>query len=202
MPRRKHKGGRPRKSGERYACGKIKPQGPNQLVVDRRKMLCEDVTMATRPLDVAYARGWITEEDHRMANAYLGAYRAAQTQGPKLALSKDRSVRDSADVRADLNFAHMTDKEIAAVWNNAMSQGMAGEGSEARLARADARWRALNALMTAEQRLEVFNVCVLDSWPQWVIQRLAEKMNTSWERKRDLLIAGLDAMKDREARAA
>ena len=49
--------------------------------------------------------------------------------------------------------------------------------------------------MTPNERAEVHNVCILDSWPQWILQRRAGRMATRWERKRDLLISGLRAVR-------
>lgn len=63
----------------------------------------------------------------------------------------------------------------------------ADEGS----AKAMLKWKAANAAMTMQERAEVTDVCVHDSWPQWIIQRNAGRMDTAWERKRDLLISGL-----------
>lgn len=45
--------------------------------------------------------------------------------------------------------------------------------------------------MTSEQREEVTNTVLRDSWPQWVLQRVSGRFGTAWERKREVLIAGL-----------
>jgi hypothetical protein len=57
------------------------------------------------------------------------------------------------------------------------------------------RWKIACRAMTSEQRQEVQDVCILDSFPQWIIQRAHGNMGTSWERKRDLLIGGLSAIR-------
>ncbi len=52
------RGGRPAQPGERTLGGRLKAPGPNQLVVERRKAMCGDITKATNPLDAAHYRGW------------------------------------------------------------------------------------------------------------------------------------------------
>lgn len=46
--------------------------------------------------------------------------------------------------------------------------------------------------MTPEQRQECHLVVIQDSWPQWVLQRAHGRFGTSWERKRNHPIEGLN----------
>jgi len=185
------KGGRPKAQGERYACGKLRPQKPNARVVDIRQAFgLAKLGQKFTPVEVAFERGWIDEDSYRAAARYAALYRLASYGAPRVAMRKDRTMPDGANVR-DLNFAHLTDKEIAAIWDSALpSKSIQGDDLERR-ENATKAWKIANDAMTPQQRQEVFNVVVLDSWPQWVIQRAAGRFGTAWEAKRDLLLGGL-----------
>lgn len=195
-------GGRPKQDGERYPNGRLKPQGPNQLVVDRRKALCDDVTKATSPLDVALHHGWLDEADYRTGLDFAYIYRLAgfgQSSGGGAARHEvEKPIELSLDVTTDARsyFSALPHAEVAALWDRVFSDdGVVRATAADRAAAAMAKWKAANAAMTAAQREEVRLVCIEDSFPQWIIQRRAGRMGTTWERKRDLLIAGLRAIR-------
>lgn len=191
-PRLRSKGGRPRKEGARYPSGDLRPVGPNPEIVARRQTLCSDVTMATTPIDVMLANRWITEDQHRTAARYRQDHAHAGLEGPSVPTQRDLSAPEGVDARG-VTFAHMTNAEVAAVWDSAMGRTPAPANDQhASQARSMDRYREANRLMTVGQRNEVNDVVLLDSWPQWVIQRRAGRFDTTWERKRELLIAGLD----------
>lgn len=188
---KRNRGGRPKKANvERYPSGQIKRELPNPLVLEHRAMLCDNPVMATIPLDTALANGWITEDQHRAGVMFKRIHARAQIGAPGVQLSADRSVPVGSGAR-DLQFAHLTDKEIVSIWESAMPDEPTADEDETRASRAMKAWRALNEAMRPEVRQEVFNVCILDSWPQWIIQRRAGRFDTSWERKYLLLIDGL-----------
>ena len=195
-PRGRSKGGRPRKEGARYPSGDLRPVGPNPETVARRRTLCDDVTMATTPIDVMLANRGITEDQHRTAVRYRQDHGYAGLCGPAVPTQRDLSAPEGADARA-LTFAQLSDKEIAAVWDSAMGQTPPpANDRHASQAKAMDRYREANRLMTVRQRQEVNDVVLLDSWPQWVIQRRAGHFTTSWESKRVLLIDGLDRIQE------
>lgn len=195
-PKIRSKGGRPRKEGARYPSGELRPAGPNPEVIARRKALCGDVTMATNPIDVMLANRWITEDQHRTAARYRQDHRSAALCGPAVPTQRDLSAPAGVDTR-DQSFATMPDKDIAAVWDSAMSRTPpAANDQQAGQTRAMDRYREANRILTVAQRMEVNDVVLLDSWPQWVLQRRAGNFTTSWERKRDLLIDGLDLIQE------
>lgn len=185
------KGGRPKTQGERYACGKLRPQKPNARVVEIREAFgLAKLGQKFTPIEVAFHRGWIDEEAYQAAARYAALHRLASHGAPRVSTQQDRSVPNGADVRA-LSFAHLTDKEVAAIWDSAMPPEPSQEDDEDRRRKATRQWKAINAAMTPEQRQEVFDVVILDSFPQWVIQRAAGWFGTTWERKRELLLDGL-----------
>lgn len=192
-PRIRSKGGRPRKEGARYPSGDLRPAGPNPETIARRQALCSDVTMATNPIDVMLANRWITEDQHRTAARYRQDHAHAALNGPTVPTQRDLSAPTGVDTRG-VSFAHMTDEEVAAVWDSAMSRTPpAANDQHASQSKAMDRYREANRMMTVAQRNEVNDVVLLDSWPQWVLQRrLAGRFDTSWERKRELLIDALD----------
>ena len=71
-----------RQTGERYDNGRLKPPAPNAKVVAARRALLGaaadqvvDIRKAENALDVALARGWLTEKHHRAAQAYAAIAR-------------------------------------------------------------------------------------------------------------------------------
>ncbi|MFC5373207.1 hypothetical protein ACFPIF_11615 [Brevundimonas faecalis] len=185
------KAGRPKAKGDRYACGKLKPQKPNERIVEIREAFgLAKLGQKFTPIEVAFARGWIDDDCYQAAVRYAALYRLASHGAPRVAVRMDPSRPDGARVR-DLSFAHLTDKEVAAIWDSAMPTRQSPEDDLERRERATREWKATNAAMTPSQRSEVFEVLILDGWPQWIIQRAAGRFKTTWEAKRDLLVEGL-----------
>lgn len=194
------RGGRPAQAGDRTPGGRLKAPGPNQLVVERRKALCDDIRKATSPLDVAHYRGWIGDADYRTGMTYARLHAAAgfgrRDRGGSHEVSLPTEV--SIDVTADAKsfFAGLPHAEVAALWDAVFDDdGQRKASAEQRAKDATRLWQAANAAMTAEQRQEVHRVCIDDSFPQWIIQRAAGHMETAWESKRRLLLDGLRAIR-------
>jgi hypothetical protein len=203
---KRSKGGRPRQEGDRYACGKLKPVGPNPVVVAQRQALCDDPTKATNPLDVMLANRWMTEDQHRTARRFAEDRARVDFGGPNVPTAKDLSAPEGVDAR-DLQWTNLSHAEIEAIWDSALGRTPPPANvCEDADRRAWERYQDAVRSMTREQHLEVQAVVLHDSWPQWVIQRRAGRFGTSWERKRDLLLSGINAMMeavyDRKARAA
>lgn len=195
-PGNRSSGGRPAQEGDRYPSGKLKKQGPNALMVERRKAMCDDVTKASCPLDVAFANGWISTAEYHAGQTYIEVHRAACLGSPGGSSQADLSVPEPVDVRR-VSWSEMSDEEIGRIWDRVMrtSGETAAEVAERRMVEAMILYKALNAAMTPEQRAEVDTICVRESWPQWIIQRINGRTGTSWERKYDLLVAGLRAIR-------
>jgi hypothetical protein len=93
--------GRPRKEGDRYPSGKLKPPLPNQRVIAERRILlggAGDISKAENPLDLMLARGWITEDEHRAGRAYAFLYIKAGIDLPRL---KTADLRESGSIEQD-----------------------------------------------------------------------------------------------------
>lgn len=92
---RSFKNGRPRKAGDRYPSGKLKPDvKPNSRVVAMRRALlgakdgeAVDLTKAENPMDLALERGWMTERRHRAGQLFANLYRGIRL--PTLKVSRD-----------------------------------------------------------------------------------------------------------------
>ena len=191
-------GGRPRKAGERYPSGKLKPQGPNPIMLERRKAICADVTMASCPLDAAFANGWLSAAEYSAGRAYVAIHARAKLGAPTVPTQADQSRPDPVGDIRRVSWSEMSNDEIARIWDSAMSD-MGSEDAATRReeseAKAMAQWKAINAAMTAFERMEVDLVCIQESWPQWIQQRAAGRMDTAWERKRTTLVSGLAAIR-------
>lgn len=187
------KAGRPRKAGARYPGGKLKAPGPNAIVIERRKALAEDVTMASEPLDLIYTRGWITFTEFKAGCLYQGLHMAVHGGVKSTAASSRREVHLS-QITSDVppTFADMTDEQIAAIWGSAMRDEPDPEALEQRGARQWGRWVAINTAMTPHQREVVRAVCIERAWPSWVQDALAGGATDSRERR--ILVEGLRAI--------
>ena len=196
------KAGRPRKAGERYPSGKLRPPEPNaRVLADRAAMLGTKVDAkgqevqrtdwqnASTPMDLALARGWVTEEEHRAGAKFLACYLGARLGGPSMGHGGPKEVDLGAEVGARI-FKDMTSEEITEIWDNVFNR-TADIDAESRTAASHRRWVLLNAALKRDEQDELFSVCVLNSWPQWLVQRVAGHFGTRWEAKRDVLVAGL-----------
>jgi hypothetical protein len=213
------KAGRPRQEGARTASGRLKPPGPNELMVERRKAMCADITMATDPLDCALANNWITVGDFRTAMTYASLHRAAITGGPGSGGGSGQHEASTGMDATGMTFAQMSSKDITEIWDSAFADTPNPEAKDLAQAEALAKFKAASNAMTAEQRAEVHRVVVTHSWPWWVTNRAAEaalrtKLKdedrdptpeeygrlakyriSTHERKRDTLLEGLKAIR-------
>lgn len=202
--------GRPRKSGARFPSGKLKQAAPNQRVLDQRASICADPTMATCPLDAAYANGWLSKVEYGAGKAYISVHARAGIGGPGAAAQRDTSIPtgaaleladrwsslSDADVRR-MRLSLLPDKEIALIWDSALRDlGRYADPAKAEefAQEANRRWRALNAAMTTMERSAVDDFCIRETWPRWFWERQAGNMKTWSEDERDILIGGLRAM--------
>lgn len=178
--------------------------------------------MAENPLDAALANGWLTDREHRAGKNYGMIYRQAAIGAPSLAAGAFVETRwgEDDDLRG-IAIRDMTSGEIAGVWTSAFEEGPRAASADARereAAAALAKWRILNARLSAAVRTELFSVCVQETWPRWVIERvageqaragasaerralsdaelaqIARKFSEPWEQRRKLLVAGLQAV--------
>jgi hypothetical protein len=216
------KAGRPRADGERYACGKLKPAGPNPTVMARRRAIAGDVSMAENPLDAALANGWLTDREHRAGKSYGMIYRQAAIGAPGLAAGAFVETRwGEDDELRGVAIRDMSRDEIAKVWTSAFEEGPRAAPADAREREAAAalvKWRVVNARLSAAVRTELFSVCIQETWPRWILERvageqaraaasaerrglsdaelarIARKFAGAWERKRELLVEGLQAV--------
>jgi hypothetical protein len=218
--RKTNRGPKP-KDGERYPSGGLKPQGPTPELLAHRRSIAADPAMGENPLDAAFSNGWLTADHRRLGKLYASVHRAASIGGPKANVTVAMGEAVSPDVfELDLYaLRSMAPADVVALWDRVFSEVEPDKDRrEARAVRAMAQWRALNAAMTPAQRDEVFQVCVAESWPQWFVQRTAgervraqavaerraltdgeqaligRRFSSSFERKRDLLTGGLEAI--------
>ena len=116
--------------------------------------------------------------------------------GSNMEVAKPLDLSQDVTASAGSYFSSLSHAEITAIWDSVFAGSAETlEEQDERATKANARWKLANAAMSPDERSEVHNVCILDSWPQWIIQRRAGRMETSWERKRDLLISGLGAVR-------
>lgn len=161
------KAGRPRKTGDRYPSGKLKPAGPNATVAAKR--LIGDAQAGEHPLDFALSREWITERQHKDAMSYRAAFNLSHIGGPRLSCGSLAEAPPSEQLR--INWSQMTDEEITEIFDRVFSGDVAIEDRPKLEAAALGRWKLLNAALSPSEREELFMVCVLGSWPFWMPKR-------------------------------
>ena len=193
-------GGRPRKEGDRFPSGKLRPQKPNERTLEMRAALgVTDIGQAFSPIQIAARNGWLSPDDCRAAATFASIHTVAGLGRSHAAVGAGLEVAPGTDVSGDPTassfFATLPHSEVVAIWDTVFNaEGGSETDRDSRAQKAMQQWKAVNAAMTPEQRSEVYDVCILDSFPQWIIQRAAGRMETSWERKRDILIHGLRAI--------
>lgn len=190
---KKSRKGRPRKTGARYTNGRLKPVDPrNPRVAEIRKSMCEDLTKASCPLDVALANKWISTAEYSAAMTYANTYRAAKLDAPGCKTAADLSTPTSALDMRGLRFADLSDGEIVAIWDGVASHTKRGATSdEESQAIALERWRRMNEGMSPAARSELQLVSIYESWPQWINQLVVVRniRARAEEDKRQLTVA-------------
>ncbi len=192
-------GGRPRKDGDRYPNGRLKPEQPNPRVLAIRALLgVSDPRRPCTPLRLAHDRGWLTDDQYTAGNSYADTYKRAQIGAPGVVVMSDTSIQSGVDdVPTEARISDMKPEVIAKVWDSAMRDVVGYEGPERAQEKAEAamvRWKLMTKAMTADQRREVDQLCLRESWPDWVMHRATGNFNSPAERQRDALIAGLEAI--------
>lgn len=197
-PRGSSKAGRPRQEGERYPSGKLKPRGPNKETLAKRS--AGDASAGEHPLDFALSKGWISEGLHRTGMDYLSAFNRAHFDGaPRMAqggLCEASSVEHFRETWC--KFAEMPDKDIVELFDqvfNIEAPILTDDERAARDSMAWVRWKMLNAHLTREERQELFEVCVLASWPFWMPKEAAGRaLGSKDETKKANLKSALGAV--------
>ena len=188
------KAGRHRATGERYACGKLKPPPPNPKVLAIRRALigeAGDLRSAEHPLDLAWARGWIDERRHRAGQAYRQLYRQAQLGAPTGEATSNLERMERAEGVDERRLADLGAEALAEVFDRAFNRA-AQPDLEARAAQGLSLWKQVNLGLSPAEQTEVFLVCVRASWPQWIVQRAAGRFGSRFEDKNRLLLNGLN----------
>jgi hypothetical protein len=137
--------GRPRKDGERYANGRLKPAGPNERVLAQRRALLGEpeagvgqLKAAENPLDLMLARRWVTPDLHQAGRNFAALHALARLSLPPVRTSDiETNVRAISQARTD----------PVAIW----------------------RLNEVWAQLAQDARNALIEVCVLEAWPPWLI---------------------------------
>lgn len=193
LPRGSSKAGRKKLPGARYPNGRLKPPGPNQIVVDgRRAMLGDDkldISAASDPLDFAHAKGWLTDQEHQAARALGRLFRQCGFGAPRMNPAGLHEVQPSLQIDAR-SFSVMADDEITTIWDAVFRDDpIPGED---RSAIATSLWQKIMGAMPKAVQAEVFSVCIASSWPHWMIdQARGIELGRSRIDRKERLMAGL-----------
>ena len=172
------KAGRPKKEGDRYPGGQLKPPGPNPVVLaNRRAMLGAGVDPARgeNALDVALARSWLTEEQHRSARAYARLHRRSG-----MALPAGARVSNLGEAAGEMARVAQVGSSYVPV------RDLEGDACAAALL------RSLWARLTPQEVRALTDIALLENWPQWVVLRL-RGVNIH-DRERSVLISALETV--------
>lgn len=215
MKHRRKSPGRPRKSGDRKPCGRLRQVAPepNSYVLERRRALAGPgvaVEAAENPLDLAHARGWLTERQHRAGAAYARIKRACKLGSQRVTLANLPEAPEwgEKDVRP---IGQLPDAMIVQALENIALP--APNSSQERTERAMAQWAQLCEALGMDELTQVEFVCVEESWPFWLTHRIARaaavergegeahdakfgKASAHHETKFQALASGLDKIAD------
>lgn len=199
--------GRPRKSGDRKPCGRLRQEapGPTKELMARRCAILgkpadakpSELRAAENPLDTMAERGWLDPSLARAGHAYADLYRRAG-----IYLSRVTAQLEEAPESANVDGRRVKDwspEEIAAVW--AVIERRKGilaahaDGMDNGDAEATARLRRIWTGLGPKTAQVIHSVCVMQSWPMWAMQAVArgtvEGIPEKWMRDRATLIEGL-----------
>lgn len=155
------------------------------------------ITNASDPLDLAYARGWVSEEMHRTAMFLRALYGRTGVRGPDIKVQNLHEVDLAAPMRIE-NFSSLPDALVAELFDKVFCEEVPPADREMRAEEATELWGAVMFGLPAAVQAEVFWVCVRQSWPQWVIQRAAGKVvPPSFDARRERLEEGLREIRSR-----
>lgn len=187
-PRGSSKAGRPRKAGERFPSGGLKPPGPNELTLAKRAI--GDSSAGEHPLDFMLRVGWISERLHKAGMAYLAARQAACIGGPRLSSGALREAPEREVLVT--SFAQLPDEEVAAIWDRVFNALPPSEQADIA---ALARWRALNVALRPGERNELHLICIEASWAFWMTRKAVRGVLGVLDQARhDALLSGLEAV--------
>lgn len=197
--------GRKRKAGKRYPSGQRVTAGPAKkakpapdVVARRRKILGTPdakgtaLQAAENPLDTMAARGWLTGGEARAGHAYADLCRRAGHGSARVTANIEEAPESTGiDARRIQDMTHAEIAEIWAVVERRKTVGAGGDGDPKSTADLTEIWKALDSETTAE----LYSVCVLNSWPWWLVQKIAgvedRDLLAKWSRRREVLLAGL-----------
>ena len=148
-------------------------------------------------MDLAYARGWLSERQHRTGAMLQALYRRSGFPAPGVQAASSYEVDDA--LKTDFrSFAELAPGQVAEIWDKVFNVGDRPADREAAAAEAMKLYRELLAGLPSALQSELFWVCLAQSWPQWVVWRAAGKdVPASWDAGRRRLEQGLDAVSAR-----
>jgi hypothetical protein len=154
-----------------------------------------DITKASNPLDLAHERGWMTEASHRAAMTFARIYRVAGIRAPTVRGLDYHEVQEAITVNAR-SFATMSDAEMTELFDAVFCDDSAPGDREDRSGKALDLWGKINKALSPAEQAELFGVCVMGSWPQWVIYMASGKdIPEAWALRRKRLEDGLRAVR-------
>ncbi len=168
------KSGRKRAEGDRYPCGKLRPPKPNEKVVALRRAM-----LGRSDISVMATAAAENPLDLMLARGWIDErlHRAAR----QYAALHVRARLDGPALRT--GSYEKTAKSFDAALGDAEAMSVLRD-----------LW---TTLAQAEAQL-LLEVCVRDSWPEWVVFRLAgREVPPVWDVKRERLMNGLERVWDR-----
>ena len=131
------KAGRPRKDGPRFPGGQLKPgvAANGRVVAIRRELLGDaaaDITRASSPMDLAYARGWLSERQHRTGALLEALYRRSGLPAPGIRPASSYEVDDALKTAAKIAAqspvaAAMTKRAVNVAFETTLTEGVRAE---------------------------------------------------------------------------
>lgn len=199
-PRGSSKAGRPRKvDAKRYPSGRLIAKDqvvePNPFLLRQRATVmgdcASDPSVTENPMDLAHARGWLTQRQVEAGRRYAALYRSCHPTRPCSAPHE----APPAGEREDRAWSEIPRAEIVVLFDRMMDATTARSRPESLQAKAHSSYLALSAVMDRQAQIEVFNAFCLGMWPRWEVDAISDRDTSADAASRHAaLVNGLDAI--------
>lgn len=174
------KAGRPRKSGERYPSGKLKPEKPFEVDWLTR------AASSYNPLGLAASLGLISARLHRAGEGFARIHRMAGYKSA-VAASGLHEVEQQPEWKAALST--LPDAVLVEAFDRVFS--VFGTDDE-RQTEGRRQWRAIAKRLSQTERSELISICVVGDTPFWLLHIAHGKaLPPAWQERRDAFVSGL-----------
>lgn len=175
------KAGRPRKSGQRYDCGKLKPEEPFR--VDWLTRAASDYN----PLGMAADLGIVRSHLHRAGEGFARIYARTGYTGSRVGNTGLHEVEALIEWKGALST--LPDAVLVEAFDRVFS--VFGTEEENRI-EARKQWKSIAKRLTPTERSELISICIVGDTPFWLLHMaMGKELPAKWRARWSAFISGL-----------